>query len=118
MKTKISNFFVLVVIFLLGWFLVFFFSVQKTETVFEISNRWGKKHQHKKEREKNIWSRTFKLGTFFERPTCTSGVKNATNKNDFHHRGVTRVVGWAVRTRSFSHLFGHGLGRLSAENLE
>ena len=34
MKTNISNFFVLVVIFLLGWFLVFCFFDQKTETRF------------------------------------------------------------------------------------
>lgn len=45
-------------------------------------------------------------------------VKNATNKKDFHRRGVTRVVGWKVCTRSFSHVLGHGLGRLSVENLE
>ena len=45
MKTNTSNFFVLVVTFLLGWFLFFFFPVQKTETVLflKIPNRIKKK---------------------------------------------------------------------------
>ena len=77
MKTNISNFFVLVVIFFVGLVSGFLFSVQKTEPFF-----WkfqiGEKnyHLHKKEREKTSG---VALGTFFERrPTSISIVTNAT----------------------------------------
>ena len=50
--------------------------------------------------------------------TCTSGVKNVTNKNNLLSLARRSVAGWTVRTRSFTHLLDRGLGRLSAENLE
>ena len=43
MKTEIKNFFVLVVTFLLGWFLVFcFLSENRKQIFFKISNRTKK----------------------------------------------------------------------------
>ena len=73
MKTEISNFFVLVVLFLLGWFLVFCFLTenrkQKIFSKFQIGPK--KNHQHKKEREKTSG---VTLGTFSERPNPELGL--------------------------------------------
>ena len=57
MKTEISKIFVLVVLFLLGWFLVFCFLSENRKQIFQKIQIGPKKnHQHMKEREKNIRS--------------------------------------------------------------
>ena len=67
MKTEISNFFVLVVHFLVGLVSGFLFSVRKQKTENFQKFQIGPKndHQHKKEREKTSG---VTLGTFFGRP--------------------------------------------------
>ena len=67
MKTEISNFFVFVVIFLLGGFMVFCFLFRKQKPFFfeNFKSEGKNNHQHKKECEKPPG---VTLGAFFERP--------------------------------------------------
>ena len=64
MKTKISNFFVLVVIFLLGWFLVFFFLFRKQKPFLKFQIGGEKNTNTRKSAKKTSGVALLNLGLF------------------------------------------------------